>query len=135
MLDAAVGGSLGSKQLTAAFTLIEDMASTGHQRSSERNKLEKAIGNYEVDALTKLAMQVEAISKRLDKMQVQPQASVMSCETWSSQAGTNSYFPIDGNVSTEQVDYAGQNNRFQNNAYSGTYNSGWRNHSNFLVAN
>ena len=58
------------------------MATNGYQWSSERNKASKAVGINEVDALTTLAAQVEAISKRLDVMQLpQQQALVMSCGT------------------------------------------------------
>lgn len=63
-------------------------------------------------------------------MQVQTQSPVMSYEVWENQVG-QSCPPSDGNASMKQVDYVGQNNRFQNNPYSGTYNLGWRKHPNF----
>lgn len=99
------------------------MASNGYQWSYERNKPVKANNIYEVDAITTLTAQVEAISKRLDTMQVQPQSPMMSCESWGNQAGPSSP-SFDRNASIEQVDYVGWNNSFQNNPYNGTYNIG-----------
>lgn len=87
------------------------MASDGYQWSSKRNKTVKGIGIYEVDALTTLVAQVEAISKRLDTMQTQRQSPVMSCESWGNQARL-SCSSFDGSADTEQVDYVGQNNQF-----------------------
>ncbi|XP_039128905.1 uncharacterized protein LOC120265042 [Dioscorea cayenensis subsp. rotundata] len=49
------------------------MASNEYQWSSKRNKPVKEAGIYEIDSFTTLAAQVDTISKRLDKMQVQPQ--------------------------------------------------------------
>lgn len=46
----------------------------------------------EIDGLAILVPQVEAISKRLGTMQVQPQAPVISCEYWGSQAGASVLF-------------------------------------------
>ncbi|XP_039134181.1 uncharacterized protein LOC120271564 [Dioscorea cayenensis subsp. rotundata] len=74
--------------------------------ASKRNKPVKAVHIYEVDALTTLEAQVEAISKRLNTLQVQPQSPVMSCEYWDNEEGPSSP-SSNGNASTEQVDYVG----------------------------
>lgn len=70
MLDVVAMGSLCTKQLNVIYTLIDGMSSNGYQWSFEKNKPVKTADIFEVDALTRLAAQVEAISKRLDTIQV-----------------------------------------------------------------
>lgn len=84
MMDAVSRGSLCSKQSNVTHTLIKDITSNGYQWSSDRNKPVKATD--EINTLTTLAAHVEAISKRLDTIQVQPQVPVMSCKCWGNQA-------------------------------------------------
>lgn len=68
MLDTASGGALCSIQLSAAYSFIGEMVNNGHQWSTERNKTVNVAGIYEVDAITTLATQVVAITKRLYTM-------------------------------------------------------------------
>lgn len=66
ILDATSWVSLCSKQLSATQSLIQEMETNGYLWSSKRNKLVKWADIYEVNAITTLAAQVEAITKRLD---------------------------------------------------------------------
>ena len=89
MLDTFAEGSLCVKQPNGTQILIEEMATNGYQWSFERNKLSRAGGIYDVEALTTLAAQVEAITKRLHGFQIpQQQAPVMSCGTCGIQSNT-----------------------------------------------
>ena len=70
MLDVATGGSLCSKQPNMAQILIKEMATNSYQWSMERNKQNWAARICEVDALAILVVQVEAVTKRFDEMQL-----------------------------------------------------------------
>ena len=63
MLDAVAGGSLCSKQSDVAQILVEEMATTGYQRKSERNKPNRVVNIHEIDSLKTIAAQIEAITK------------------------------------------------------------------------
>ncbi|XP_039143939.1 uncharacterized protein LOC120281068 [Dioscorea cayenensis subsp. rotundata] len=118
MLDVASGGSLCGKQRSATYSLIEEMTSNGYQWSSKRNKSVKVAGIYQVDAITTLAAQVEVITKRLDTIPSISQASRPSCESWGSQGDPCGSYSFDvGAGQTEQVDFVGQNKRYQSNPY------------------
>ena len=89
MLDAATEGSPCSKQPNVAQNLIEETATDGYQWSFERKKPSRTAGIYEVDALTTLAGQVEAVTKRFDRFQIpQQETLVMSCGTCGIQSST-----------------------------------------------
>ena len=70
MLDVAIGSSVCTKQPSTVQILIEEMATNCCQWSSERNKPSKAARIYEVDALTTLGAQVEAITKGINRIQL-----------------------------------------------------------------
>ena len=79
MLDAAAGGSLCSMQPNAAQIIIQEMTSNSYQWSSEKKMPGRVAETYKVEALTTLAAQVEAISKRLVGIQLlQQQPLIMS---------------------------------------------------------
>ena len=70
MIDAAAGGTLNNKVPEAAQELIEEMAMNNYQWHSERGRHPKQAGLYNVDAVTSLAAQVEALNRRMDCMSV-----------------------------------------------------------------
>ena len=78
---------------------------------------------YNVDVVTALAMQVEALSKKIDGLLVAQQPTQVGSGEMTEGQGTQNF--------VEQVNYMGHGNNHQNNPYSNTYNPGWRNHPNF----
>ena len=69
-IDAAVGGTLMSKTEDEAYNLIEDMALNNFQWSTEKGQPKRVGGKLEVDALTLLSAKVDAMTQRLDRMNV-----------------------------------------------------------------
>ncbi|WRX31367.1 Reverse transcriptase domain - like 10 [Theobroma cacao] len=69
-IDAVAGGALMSKNAADAYNLLEEMASNNYQWPSERSGSRKAIGAYEIDAMSNLAAQVAALSKKIDTLGV-----------------------------------------------------------------
>ncbi|KAG8491555.1 hypothetical protein CXB51_014801 [Gossypium anomalum] len=109
MIDAAAGGTIHNKTPEAAYEFIEEMSLNNYQWQVMRTKPTKTASVYNVDA-------------------VHP---VMRCD--SSGGGIHTeYQPFYPTTEEEQVHYMGNNNsRPQNNPFSNTYNTGWRNHPNF----
>ncbi|WRX28177.1 Retrotransposon gag domain - like 10 [Theobroma cacao] len=54
-IDAAAGGALMSKNAADAYNLLEEMASNNYQWPSKRSSSRKAVGAYEIDAISNLA--------------------------------------------------------------------------------
>ncbi|XP_062089006.1 uncharacterized protein LOC133795570 [Humulus lupulus] len=120
LIDAAAGGAFMRKSANEAYDLLEEMAMNNQQWPSERSSSRKVAGMYEVDAISKLTAQVEALTKQLQ-----------------------------GNIITAQCQYADVNNmpmeqaqaienfprQSNNNPYSNSFNQGWRNHPNFSWKN
>ena len=69
-IDAATGGTLISKTEDEAYSLIEEMVLNNFQWSSERTQPKRVGGKFEVDALTLLSAKVDAMTKRLDRLNV-----------------------------------------------------------------
>ena len=68
MLDAASGGALWAKSYEEAYELIEMMAANEYQNSNQRLSQGKIAGILEVNTVTALAAQLEALNKKLDFM-------------------------------------------------------------------
>ena len=66
-----------NKMKDEAFNLIEDMTLNNFQWSTERGQPKRVRGKLEVDALTLLAAKVDAMTQRLDRMNVLSQKSCM----------------------------------------------------------
>jgi len=74
-VDAAAGGALMNKNYTAAYDLIEDMAHNHYQWTNERaitasTPSKKEAGMYEVSNLDYLAAKVDALTQKIEKMNV-----------------------------------------------------------------
>ncbi|XP_027364550.1 uncharacterized protein LOC113871650 [Abrus precatorius] len=81
MIDAAARGTLNSKTPGAAQKLFEEMAMNNYQWSSTRSKPSKSAEIYSLDAVTSLAMQVEALGKKIYGLSVNhPVAPMMRCD-------------------------------------------------------
>ena len=120
MIDAAAGGTLNSKTPEAAQDLIEEMAMNNYQWHTVRSKPTKPAGVYDVDAVTGLAIQLDALSKKIEGLSmVQQPAQVACCEICGGRHISREC--------TETVNYMGNAPHSQNNPHSNTYNQGWRN--------
>ena len=76
MIDAAAGGTLMSKTEEEAYNLIKKMALNNYQWSSERGQPKRVRGKYNIDALTLLTAKMDAMTQKLDKLNVN---AVNSC--------------------------------------------------------
>ena len=76
MIDVAAGGTLMSKIEEEAHNLIEEMALNNYHWSNERGQPKKVEGKYEIDALTLLTAKMDAMTLKLDKLNVH---AVNSC--------------------------------------------------------
>jgi len=70
MIDAAAGGTLMSKIEEEAYNLIEEMALNNYQWSNEQGQPKKVRGKHEIDALTLLTAKMDAMTQKLDKLNV-----------------------------------------------------------------
>ncbi|XP_030477994.1 uncharacterized protein LOC115695036 [Cannabis sativa] len=77
LIDTAAGGAFIRKSANEAFELLEEMAMTNQQWSTERGPSKKVAGIYEVDAITKLTTQVDALTKL---MSIQVKQAQVVCE-------------------------------------------------------
>ena len=69
-IDAVAGGTLMNKTEDEAYNLIEEMALNNYQWSTERGQPKRVGGKLEVDALTLLSGKVDAMTQRMDRMNV-----------------------------------------------------------------
>jgi len=74
-VDAAAGGALMNKNYTTAYALIEDMAQNHYQWTNERalttpTPSKKEAGMYEVSNFDHLAAKVDALTQKIEKMNV-----------------------------------------------------------------
>jgi len=76
MIDAAAGGTLMSKTKEEAYNLIEEMALNNYQWSNERGQPKRVGGKYYVDDFTLLIAKMDAMTQKLDKLNVN---AVNSC--------------------------------------------------------
>jgi hypothetical protein len=105
-----------------------------------RGPVRGAPGVIEMDILTKLAAQLEAMQKSIDRLTNQNISAVHQSPTYAI-CGEDDHLAINCNWGrsaegdAEQVNAFNNNFRPQNNPYSNTYNPGWRNHPNFYQDN
>ena len=69
-IDVVAGGTLMNKTEDEAYNLIEEMTLNNFQWSTERGQPKRVGGKLEVDALTLLSAKANAMSQRLDQMNV-----------------------------------------------------------------
>ena len=79
MIDAAVGGTLMSKTEEEAYNLIEEMVLNNYRWSNERGQPKRVRGKYDIDALTLLTAKMDAMTQKLDKLNVH---AVNSCASF-----------------------------------------------------
>ena len=87
MIDAAARGTLMSKTEEEAYNLTEEMALNNYQWSNERGQPKRVGGKYDVDALTLLTTKMDAMTQKLDRLNVNvvnscaPSASCDRCDS------------------------------------------------------
>ena len=97
--------------------------------SNERTIIKKA-GAIEVDNLTMLNTKLDALTKRMDKMNVNAISTLsFSCELCQGGHPTIEC-PMMQGMTTEGVNYVGNFKGPQNQVYGNTYNPSLRNHPN-----
>jgi hypothetical protein len=105
-----------------------------------RGPVRGAPGVIEIDISTKLAAQMEAMQKSIDRLTNQNISTVHQSPTCTICGGVN-HLAINCNwgrsakMDAEQVNTFNNDFRPQNNPYSNTYNPEWRNHPNFYQYN
>ncbi|XP_027368323.1 uncharacterized protein LOC113874285 [Abrus precatorius] len=125
IIDAAARGTLNSKTPRAAQELFEEMAMNSYQWSSTRSKPIKSAGIYSLGAVTSLAMQVEALGKKIDGLSVNhPAAPVMRCDVCGGGHPNHECRA----TQEEHANVIGNRPPYQN--YNGMNNLGWRNYAN-----
>jgi Retrotransposon gag protein len=67
-IDAVAGGNLMNMSVRDIYKLIDEMALGQQQWSSVREPIRGAPGVIEIDILTKLAAQMEAMQKNIDRL-------------------------------------------------------------------
>jgi Retrotransposon gag protein len=139
-IDAAAGGNLMNMSVRDAYKLIDEMTLGQQQWNSVRGPVRSAPGVVETDISTKLAAQLEAMQKSIDRLTNQNIPAIHQSPTCAI-CGGNDHLAINYNWGrsaegdAEQVNVLNNNFRPQNNPYSNTYNPGWRNHLNFYQDN
>jgi len=138
MIDAAAGGTLMSKTEEEAFNLIEEMALNNYQWSSEYGQLKRVGGKFDVDALTLLTAKMDAMTQKLDILNV---STVNSCAPFPTCDRCGSYDHVTKNCQVENPfapspsEHVVYVNNFQprptNDPYSNSSNPSWKRHPNF----
>ena len=117
-----------------ALDLFKEMANTQSLWSNERTIIKKA-GAIDVDNLTMLNANFDALTKRIDKVNVNVVSTLASsCELCQGVHPTIECQMMQG-MSTKTVNYMGNFKGPQNQVYGNFYNPSWRNHPNLSWSN
>ncbi|XP_030483401.2 uncharacterized protein LOC115699997 [Cannabis sativa] len=109
LIDATAGGDFMRKSANEAFELLEEMAITNQQWSTERGPTKKVAGMHDVDAITKLTAQVKALTKLVTAQAKQAQVVCKLC----GGPHTTDTCPID--VDSSPMEQAHAIGNYQNN--------------------
>jgi len=82
-IDGAAGGTLMNKTEDEAYNLIEEMSLNNFQWSTEWGQPKWVRGKIEVDALTLLSAKEDAMTQRLDRMNVNAVNSSAPFSLWN----------------------------------------------------
>jgi len=121
-----------------AYNLIEHMTLNNFQRSSERTQSKRVRGKLELDAISMLSSKVDAMSKKLECLNVNSINSSIPSPSCNI-CGSFDHFTVHGQVGSPFTQYTSEQVNYMNNydprptndPFFGTYNPGWRNHRNF----
>ncbi|XP_022872381.1 uncharacterized protein LOC111391398, partial [Olea europaea var. sylvestris] len=134
IVDASAGGSILTIEVDDAHNLFERIAENQANWLTDREAPRKAAGLHSVDAVTALAAQMEAITKKVDTLtqsvhMVQHPASV--CAGCGADHITSSYPLTSTHMGqSAEVNYA-QNYQRQNGSYLYNYHLGLNKHPNY----
>jgi len=135
-IDAAVGDTPIIKTEDEAYNLIEEMVLNNFPWFIEGGQPKQDGGKFELDALTLLFAKVDAMTQRLDRMNVNAvnSSTPSPCEI----CGFIDHLTLNCQVGspfaqhTNEVNYVNNFNPMPaNDPYSNTYNPGWKNYPNF----
>ncbi|XP_073123449.1 uncharacterized protein [Henckelia pumila] len=134
--DAAVGGNLLRKSPEEGYELLEEIASSSYHPQSERNISRRTTGLHQVDAITAMSAQLEALTKKIDGLSMGNYAMRIQevfCDKCGGEHFTQDFqddnpFYVPHGMPVKQV---GSQNHPRNNPYSNSYNSVWRQHPKF----
>ena len=76
MIDAAIEGTLNTKMPKVAMDLFKEMTMNSYKWHSSKAKSNKPTHVYDVNAITTLAMQVETLSKKIDRLTITKQQAL-----------------------------------------------------------
>ncbi|XP_076955623.1 uncharacterized protein LOC143630514 [Bidens hawaiensis] len=122
-VDQVAGGDFGRCTLNEALDILEKAAKKSFAYNPPRS-IPSSKGVHHVDSNTLVSAQLEALTKRFDQMQSDLVKSSSRCGVCDGKHQTSQCQQA---MVVEDVEFLGR----QNNAYSNTYNPGWRNHPNF----
>ena len=84
MLDAAAGGTLMAKTEGEAHDLIEEMTLINYQWFTKRRQLKRVGDKFDVGALALLTVEMDAMTQRLDRLNVNAVNAYASSSTCDS---------------------------------------------------
>ena len=117
MISAVAGGTLNNKTPKQEQDLIEQMTMDNYQWSTARTKPSRQVGVYDVDAVTALTAQIEAMNKKIDGLTLsQNQPKFMKCDSYREKDRTQECSGV--------ANYFGTVPHNLNNPYNNTYNLG-----------
>ncbi|KAH9770702.1 hypothetical protein KPL71_012459 [Citrus sinensis] len=132
MVDASANGALLSKSYNEAYEILERIANNNYQWPSTRQAAARGTTRvHNIDALTALSAQVTSLTNMMKVMTTAPASINLVAEISCVYCGEEHLFDnCPGNPTS--VNYVGIfNKQNQDNPYSNTYNTGWRQHPNF----
>ncbi|PIN21160.1 hypothetical protein CDL12_06143 [Handroanthus impetiginosus] len=126
-LDHLNGDSFLSGTTTECHNLLNNLVANHYKKKSERATPSKAAEVIEVDQVTTLNAKIDSLMQSMKNFGVnQVQHTPVTCEE-CGEGHSSDQCPH----SVESIQFASNARKAQNNAYSNTYNPGWRQHPNF----
>ncbi|XP_022864581.1 uncharacterized protein LOC111384524, partial [Olea europaea var. sylvestris] len=139
MIDTLAGGSVMKLDVDEAYDLYEKIAENQSMWPTDREAPRKTSGLHNVDAVIALAAQMEVLTMKMDNLSKSVNMVHQSppvCEgCGADHASTRCPLASTHVNQSEEVSYAQNFQRQQNNPFSNTFNPGWKNHPNFSWSN
>jgi len=138
IIDVAVGHTLTSKTEEETFDLIEEMTLNNYQWSNERRRPKRVGGKYDVDALTLLTVKMDAMTQKLDRLNVNVVNSYASSRSYDRCCSLDHVIEncqVVNHFAPSPVKHASYMNNFQprptHDPHSISYNPSWKKHPYF----
>jgi len=142
MIDTVARDTLMSKTEDEAYNLIEEMTLNNYQWSNERGQPKGVRSKFDVDALTLLTVKMDAMTQKLDRLNVNVVNSCapsLTCDRCGSHHHVTENCQVGNPFAPSPTKHVAYVNNFQprsnHNPYSNSYNPGWRLHLNFSYRN